>query len=245
MGRDHGDERGGEHVTDDADEADAADRQQRQVEHVGAGVVGQVGAGQHPAGRAQVVLGVLDRDDPRVLGEPDQRLGRDRDPGAAGDVVEHHRQAGRVGDGGEVAEQARLRWLGVVGRDDQQAAAPAFSAAWASSTVCAVSLVPTPATTWARSPTASTTARSSRVLLLVGGGRRLARGAVDDEAVVAVVDEVGRQPLGAVEVERAVGGERRDHGGEHAAEGRLGSRTLGGHGATVPVTATSLSRMCR
>ena len=83
--------------------------------------------------------------------------------------------------------------------------------------VCAVSLVPTPAITLARSPTASRTARSSSVLLGVGGGRRLAGGAVDDQAVVAVVDQVGGQALGALEVERRRR-ERGDHRGEDPAE---------------------------
>ena len=43
-----------------------------------AAVVGQVGAGEHPGDVAEVALGVLDRDDPRVLGERDQRLDLDR-----------------------------------------------------------------------------------------------------------------------------------------------------------------------
>ena len=42
-------------------------------------------------------------------------------PAAAGDVVEHHRQPGGVGDGGEVPVQALLRRLAVVRRDGEQA----------------------------------------------------------------------------------------------------------------------------
>ena len=56
-------------------------------------------------------------------------------------------------------------------------------------------------------------------LLGVGGGRRLARGAADDDAVVAVVHEVLRQLLGPVEVEGPVRAQRGDHGRENAAEG--------------------------
>jgi hypothetical protein len=37
------------------------------------------------------------------------------------DVVEHHRQADSVRDGGEMPDQAGLRGLVVVRRDDQQA----------------------------------------------------------------------------------------------------------------------------
>ena len=94
--------------------------------------------------------------------------------------------------------------------------------------MCAVSLVPTPATTCARSPTASTTARTSASFsasLVVG---RLARGAVDDQAVVAGVHQMGGEPLRAVEVERAVARERRDHGGQDRA--RKGLR----RGVSVP-----------
>ena len=78
-------------------------------------------AGDGPAGAAEVALGVLVGDDPRVLGEPDQGLGADRDAAAAGDVVEHDRQAGGVGDGREVPVQALLRGLVVVRRDGEQA----------------------------------------------------------------------------------------------------------------------------
>ena len=53
--------------------------------------------------------------------EAQQRLGADRRAGAARDVVEHHRQVGGVGDGGEVRDQPGLRRLVVVRRDDQQA----------------------------------------------------------------------------------------------------------------------------
>jgi len=60
--------------------------------------------------------------------------------------------------------------------------------------------------------------------LRVAGGRGLTGGAVDDQAVVACVHQVGREPLGAVEVECAVRREGRDHGGEDPPEGGLRSR---------------------
>src|SRR3546814_7988751 len=44
------------------------------------------------------------------------------------------------------------------------------------------------------------------------------RGAVDDQAVAAVVHEPGGEALGAVEVDAAVTVERRDHRGEDPAE---------------------------
>ena len=59
-------------------------------------------------------------------------------------------------------------------------------------------------------------------LLVVGRGGALAGGAVEDQAVVAQLDQVRRQLLGALQVERALGVERRDHGGEHAPERAAG-----------------------
>jgi hypothetical protein len=65
--------------------------------------------------------------------------------------------------------------------------------------------------------------------LRVAGGRGLTGGAVDDQAVVACVHQVGSEPLSAVEVECAVRRERRDHGGEDPPEGglRSGGRSHG------------------
>ena len=50
----------------------------RQVQRVVAGVVGEVGGRDDLAAGEQVALGVLHRDDPRVLGEPAQRVHLDR-----------------------------------------------------------------------------------------------------------------------------------------------------------------------
>ena len=82
----------------------------------------------------------------------------------------------------------------------------------------AVSLVPVPAITGMS--TASMTAANSDESLVVGEHRRLAGGAGDDEAVVAVVLQVAGQRAGDVEIERAVVVERRDHRREHTAETR-------------------------
>jgi hypothetical protein len=54
--------------------------------------------------------------------------------------------------------------------------------------------------------------------LVVGEHRRLAGGAGDDEAVVAVVLQVAGQAAGLVEVERTVVVERGDHRGEDTTE---------------------------
>ncbi len=193
------------------------------VMRVVAGVVGEVGAADAP--RTVAVRSPLASLTATIRSCSASRTSVsvvDRHAGAVRDVVEHHRQAGGVGDRGEVPQQAGLRRLVVVRRDHEQAVrAGLLGARAASSIVCRVSLVPTPATTLARSPTASTTARTRRLLLGVGGGRRLAGGAVDHQPVVALlVDQVGGERGGAVEVERAVGGERRHHRGEQPAERR-------------------------
>src|SRR5690606_658359 len=94
----------GREVPDDADDAGGAVREPGEVEAVVAGVELQPGAGhaleavRHVAGR------VLDREDARVLGEAVQGVVADGDAGAAGDVVEHDRQAGGVGDGLDVGD---------------------------------------------------------------------------------------------------------------------------------------------
>ena len=110
------------------------------------------------------------------------------DAGAAGDVVEHHRQvawrrrrrcsARRGPPAAACCSRARRRG----GRGRRPSAAGAAELDGVARCRC----VPTPAMTVARSPTASTTARTQLDLLGVGRGRRLAGGAVDDEAVVAV-----------------------------------------------------------
>ena len=110
----------------------------------------------------------------------------------------------------EVVEDAGLAGLVVVRRDQQQrrrrrASRPGGrarrSARWR---WCRRRRRP-----WRRSPTASLTAAQDLAVLGDAGGRRLAGGAGDDDAVVAVVDEVRGDPRGAVEVDRAVVVERR------------------------------------
>ena len=83
--------------------------------------VEQVGLVEHPADLAEVAFGVFDGADVGVLRRAQDRLVLDLDAGAAGDVVEDHRQVGRVGDHAEVREDAGLRRLVVVRRDDHDA----------------------------------------------------------------------------------------------------------------------------
>ena len=55
-------------------------------------------------------------------------------------------------------------------------------------------------------------------LLVIGERARFARGAGDDETVVAVIHEPGGQRGRSFEVDAAVVVERSDHGGQHRAE---------------------------
>src|SRR5690606_20885060 len=65
-------------------------------------------------GEVEVLDGVLDGHDVRVLGEPGEGVDLDPPAGATRDVVEHHRLAD-VGDGPEVGDQALLGGTVVIG----------------------------------------------------------------------------------------------------------------------------------
>ncbi len=112
-------ELGRDDVRDRAHVPRRAHRVQREDVLVAARVVRQVGAAQHLLGPEEVVGAVLDRDDPGVLGEPDQGLRFDTGAGAARDVVEHEGQPRGVGDLAEVRLQGVLRRPAVVRRDHQ------------------------------------------------------------------------------------------------------------------------------
>ena len=63
---------------------------------------------------------LLDRDDPRMLGEPEDRVRVDVGAGPAGHVVDDDRQAALVRDGPEVGLEHPLVGLVVVGRHDER-----------------------------------------------------------------------------------------------------------------------------
>ena len=64
----------------------------------------------------------LDRDDVRtMLRQPDDCIRSDVDSAAAGNVVEHELERGRLGDRGEMAEESFLARLVVIGRDEERA----------------------------------------------------------------------------------------------------------------------------
>src|SRR5262249_19890167 len=99
-----------------ADDADRADGELGEQHRVAAAVEREVAALGDPHRGDRVVLGVLDADDARVLGQPDQGVGLDGYAGAVRYVVEQHGYVDRVGDRGEVHDQPGLRRLVVIGR---------------------------------------------------------------------------------------------------------------------------------
>ena len=180
-------------VADDRDEAAAAVGQPAEVGDVVAGVDG-VAQLREPDAAREVADGVLDRDDGVELDRRPRRSRARSGAGAARDVVEHDRDAGRLGDG-RGSGGARRPGRACCSTASRAAARRRRSSrpAGRARRECAVELVPTPATTVARSPTASLTAARISPSSATRGGRRLPRRAGDHDAVVAVVDQVGRR----------------------------------------------------
>ena len=173
--------------------------------------------------------------------------GLDRDDAARRDVVEHHRQVGGVGDRGEVRQQAGLRRPRVVRRDDQQAVRAGLLGGRARSHAVRGVVGAGPGDHGGAVADRVDDRRDQLGLLGVGGGRRLPGGAVDHQAVVAQVDQVGGQLLGAGEVQPALGVERGDHRGQHPAERatrRAWVRRVPGElmPVTVPPATSAVSR---
>ena len=111
----------GRDVRDDGDDAVPARRQRRQREHVVARQDREgktltplldLGHAHHASAR------LLDADDSGNSRKAADRLRQQIDAGAARHVVEDDRQTAARGDGLEVAEEAFLRRLVVVRRDD-------------------------------------------------------------------------------------------------------------------------------
>ena len=157
----------------------------------------------------------------------DQGVGRDRGPGPARYVVDDRRQPGRVGDRGEVRGQRVLGGLAVVRGDHEQAVRAGLLGLPGELEAVRGDVRPDPGDDRGPAPDRLPDHPDQARFLLVGRGRRLTGGAVDDQALVAhVVHEVRGQPGRAVVVDRAVQGHRGDHGRHQQAERRRGG---GGH----------------
>ena len=99
---------GADHVPGDGYDARGPVGEPGEVERVVARVVFQARALHLDEAGGDVAGGVLDADDPRVLGEPQKRRGVELDSRAAGDVIEHDGKVARLGDGQNVLVHAFL-----------------------------------------------------------------------------------------------------------------------------------------
>jgi hypothetical protein len=205
-------------VRGDADQARRTDRQVGQHVDVVAGEVHQVGVVEHAADLGEVALGILDRQDVRMLGGPQNGLVLDRDAGAARDVVEDDRQVRGVGDEPEVGEHAGLGGLVVIRRDDHDRVGAGLLAGLVELHRVG-GLVGAAAGDDLRPAGRDGLADLDELeLLRVGERAGLAGGGGDDDAVGAGVDDVVDVLLDSWPVHLAVGGERGDQGDQHLAE---------------------------
>ncbi|MPM88807.1 hypothetical protein SDC9_135911 [bioreactor metagenome] len=217
------------------DQAHATDRQQREGDRVVTGVVGQVGGGDDLRRLDDLTLGVLHRHDARVLGEREHRLGLHRDAGPARDVVDDHRQVGGVGRSPEMGQQPLLRGTGVVRGDDEQTVGAGTGRLPGQLAGVPGGIGADPGDDVRPVPDLVDDSRDQGRLLLVGGRRSLPGGAVDDQTVVAqIVHQMGGERPGGRQVQLTLLIERRHHGGQQPAEGRLRGSVRGvGHGAIL------------
>ncbi len=154
-----------------------------------------------------------------MLRQPQHRLRLDAGARAAGDVVQHQREPGRLGDPQEVRLDGGLRGPAVVRGDDQQAVgARLFRLSAQFHGVPCVGRPDARDQRHVRADRRPHRAYQGR-LLGVGGGRRLTGGAAEHQTVAAVGDQRRGVCGRGVGIEAAGGGERRDHGAEGAAEG--------------------------
>src|SRR3954454_21754584 len=107
-------------MTDDADDADRPVHEPGEVERVVAAVVGQLRRGHHGGTGEEVARGLLDGDDPWMLGEPQEVRRPDPHRGAARDVIDHEREVRGVRDRREVRADPLARRLAVVRRDREE-----------------------------------------------------------------------------------------------------------------------------
>ena len=174
------------------DDAAAAVREPAEVGDVVAGVDGVAHLRQPDAAR-EVADRVLDRDDGVELDRGLVGLERDAGAGAAGDVVEHDRYVGGLDDRAEVVEHAGLAGLVVVGRDQQQPVGADLLGLLGQLDRVGGGVGADAGDD--RGAVADGVLDRGQDLAVLGDARggRLARRAGDDDAVVAVLDEVRRR----------------------------------------------------
>ena len=231
-GRAQRDELARDLVGRDGDDAVAAHREHRQGPGVVAGQDRDVArpVAADPGDLLEVAAGLLDRDDPRVLGESQERVRIDVRAGPRRDVVDDDRQVALVGDGPEVRVEHPAVGPVVVGGDDERGVGaelgrPAGRTDRGGGVVRAGPGDDRDAIA-RRALGGDLHGRGDEPLALLGRqGGGLAGRAARDEAVDAGQDLPAHEPAECGLVEGAVRLERRDEGGQRAANLRAG-----GHG---------------
>ena len=111
----------GDKVGGHADDPGRADGHEGERERVVAGKDGDIAQAANFAGDIERIRGLFDGNDIGVFAEAGDGLGEHGDAGAGGDIVQDDRQIHLVGEGHEVAVEALLRGLVVIGIDRKTA----------------------------------------------------------------------------------------------------------------------------
>ena len=195
----------------------AAELEEREDEVVVARVEVEAEAGNAPR-LLEVVVRLLHRADVLDLRQLGDRLGLDVDDDAAGNVVDDDRLVGVRGDLLNVAHDRALRRLVVVRGDDEERV-DAELVRLLRELRGVVRVIRARAGDDGCAAADSLHGGGEELELLVIRERRaLPCRAGDDDAVGAVVDEIDRKLAELVEVDRAVGAERRHDRGQDFAE---------------------------
>jgi hypothetical protein len=205
-------------VRSDGHHADAAELEEGERVRVVAAVEIEPGLlGDEPR-LLDIVVRLLDRYDILDLGEPRDGRRLDVDDDATGDVVGDHRQVRGPGDLLEVADDRPLGRLVVVRRHDEDRVDAELCRLLRQ--CCGVPRVVRAGTGDHLGATADLVHGYPEEIELLGVAqrRRLAGRPANDEPVRAVLDEERRELAEPVEVDCAVGTERRHHRGDHGAE---------------------------
>ena len=196
--------------------------QQRQQVGVVARVVGQRGVGDHDRGRADIRLGVLDRRDPGMVRQAQQRCLWNRDTRAVRDVVEHEGEFGGVGNGEEVSFERINGRARVVGGHHQQPVGTGLRGLFREFDRVARVEGADPGHHRGAVPDRLDHRLEQFLFLLVAGGGGFPGGSVDHQAVVSLsIHQVPGQPGRLGEVHAPVRPERGDHGGQQPPENGL------------------------
>ncbi len=197
------------------DAADAPELEERKDEVVVPRVEVEVGFPDNATRLDEVVIRLLDRSDGRNLGQLDDRLRFDVDHHPAGDVVDDDRPVADVGDRSEVLDDPPRGRLVVVRRDDEEPVDPEL-VGFTRQVDGVGSGIGAGAGDDARAAVQRVDGDAEQLEALVVRERRALTGrSRDDEPIGTTLNEVLGEFAEALEVDRPVGLERRDDGGQN------------------------------